>query len=304
MADGGRTFHSGSHWGVFDVEVSDGRATGIRPNPRDLDPTPLMQSFAGAVHDETRITQPMVRKGWLEGGPTGTGNRRGGEPFVAVDWDRALDLVSGELARVRDECGHDGVYAGSYGWASAGRLHYAQATLKRFLGLFGGFSNSVGNYSSGAANVLMPHIMGTNQPVGGPLTSWSSIADHTDLLVCFGGVPLKNTQINHGGLPEHDDRGWQKTIAESGCQVVYVGPVRDDVAGLAGASWLAARPNTDTAMMLGLAHTLAAEGLQTRPSWPAIAAGSTSSSPISWERWMARPRTPTGPVPSRSWRPT
>jgi biotin/methionine sulfoxide reductase len=246
---------------MFDVEVRGGRAAAIRPNPSDPDPTPLMASFVGAVHDETRVARPMVRKGWLENGPTGTGAERGGEPFVAVDWDRALELVAAELARVRDDHGHDAVYAGSYGWASAGRLHYAQGTLKRFLNLFGGFTNSVGNYSTGAANVLMPHIMGTNQPVGGPLTSWSSIAENTGLLVCFGGVPLKNTQINHGGLPEHDDRGWQKTISESGCQVVYVGPLRDDVAGLAGAEWLAARPNTDTAVMLGLAHTLVAEGL-------------------------------------------
>ena len=254
-------FRTGSHWGVYDVEVAQGRAVGVRPRKGDPDPPPLMDSMIGAVHDECRVRRPMVRAGWLEHGAGGDPARRGAEPFVAVGWDEALDLVAGELARIRDNHGNAAIYAGSYGWASAGRLHQSQATLKRFLALFGGFTDSVGNYSTGAANVLMPYIMGSNQPVGGPLTSWQSIRDNTGLWVCFGGVPLKNTQINHGGLPEHDDRGWLGRIADCGTEIVYIGPLREDVAGLEGAEWLAPRPNTDTAVMLGLAHTLLAEGL-------------------------------------------
>ena len=102
---------------------------------------------------------------------------------------------------------------------------------------------------------------GSGQIVNGPLTSWSAIVENTETLLCFGGVPLKNTQINHGGLPEHDDLHWQKRIAQSGVNVVYVGPLQDDVATLAGARWISIRPNIDTAFMLGLAHTLVAEGL-------------------------------------------
>ena len=255
-----KTFHTGAHWGVFDVVVEDGRATAARPAAADPDPPPLIESFLGAAQNDTRVQRPMVRKGWLENGP-GNGAGRGAEPFVAVDWDRALDLVSAELARVRDQFGHGAIYAGSYGWASAGRLHYAQGTLKRFLALFGGFTNSVGNYSHGAAMVLLPHILGSTQAANGPLTSWSSIAENTGLLVSFGGMPLKNTQINHGGLPEHDDRMWLGKIRAAGVKVTYIGPLRDDAAAFADAEWLAARPNTDTAVMLGIAHTLVAEGL-------------------------------------------
>ena len=42
---------------------------------------------------------------------------------------------------------------------------------------------------------------------------------------------------------------------------VNIGPVREDIAELAQAEWLKPRPNTDTAVMLGLAHTLFADGL-------------------------------------------
>ncbi|MEJ0071100.1 MAG: hypothetical protein WDO24_22895 [Pseudomonadota bacterium] len=42
----------------------------------------------------------MVREGWLERGPASKA-QRGGEPFVRWSWDKALDLVAGELARVK-----------------------------------------------------------------------------------------------------------------------------------------------------------------------------------------------------------
>ena len=261
MADR-QEFRTGGHWGLFSVQVENGRGVGAVPYASDPNPPVLIDSAIAANHHDSRILHPMVRKGWLEGGPTGTGRGRGAEDFVPVSWDKAAQLVADELTRVRDAHGPSSIYAGSYGWASAGRLHQAQATLKRFLGLHGGFTNSVGNYSNGAASVLMPHITGSGQIVNGPLTSWSAIVENTDTLLCFGGVPLKNTQINHGGLPEHDDLGWQKRISDSGIKVVYVGPLQDDVAELAGADWIAIRPNTDTAFMLGLAHTLVAEGLQ------------------------------------------
>ena len=42
---------------------------------------------------------------------------------------------------------------------------------------------------------------------------------------------------------------------------VYLSAVRDDAAGFLDAEWLSPRPNSDTAVMLGLAHTLVAENL-------------------------------------------
>ena len=43
-----------------------------------------------------------------------------------------------------------------------------------------------------------------------------------------------------------------------------MGPLRDDLPAEAGASWLSSVPGTDTALMLGLVHTLVAEGLHDR----------------------------------------
>src|ERR1700684_4446374 len=129
-----------THWGTFEA-VSDGeRLTGVRPWRGDPEPTPLIGNVASAQHHPARITQPHVRKGWLDHGPGAPA--RGDEPFVPVSWDTALDLLSGELRRVCRERGAEAVYGGSYGWASAGRFHHAQSQVHRLLNLARGDSAS------------------------------------------------------------------------------------------------------------------------------------------------------------------
>ena len=63
-----------------------------------------------------RVVAPHGRCGTLRVRATGSGRhlRQGVEPFVAVGWDKALDLVAAELDRVRSEHGHRSIYAGSF----------------------------------------------------------------------------------------------------------------------------------------------------------------------------------------------
>ncbi len=84
------------------------------------------------MHSKSRIAQPMVREGWLKHGP-GPSEGRGREPFVPVSWDKALDLVAGEIERVRREHGNAAIMGGSQGWSSAGLFHEARVQLHRFL---------------------------------------------------------------------------------------------------------------------------------------------------------------------------
>src|SRR4029079_15554022 len=89
-----------SHWGAFLAEVDNGRVVGVRPFEKDPDPSHLINAIPAGVHSQARIARPMVRKGSLRQ-RRGSGRGRGGEPFVPVPWDKALDLVVGEIARVR-----------------------------------------------------------------------------------------------------------------------------------------------------------------------------------------------------------
>src|SRR4029079_4264128 len=69
-----------SHWGAFLAEVEGGRIVGVRPFEKDPDPSHLINAIPESVHSKSRITQPMVREGWLKHGG-GHGEGRGREPF-------------------------------------------------------------------------------------------------------------------------------------------------------------------------------------------------------------------------------
>ena len=203
--------------------------------------------------------RPVVRKGWLESGHRSDTTGRGTEPFVAVPWDEALDLVANEIDRVRKTHGNEAIY-GVSGWGSAGVFHSAETQLKRFLNELGGFVDQVTNFSFGAASVIVPRVTGSMEPIMRP-TAWPSIVANTRLMVAFGGVSPKNSQVSMYGLGLHETQNYLRAAQRAGVEFIQVSPVRDDFIDELDAEWLAARPNTDTAVMLGLAHTLVAEEL-------------------------------------------
>ncbi|WP_049644236.1 molybdopterin-dependent oxidoreductase [Candidatus Rhodobacter oscarellae] len=256
-----RDLLTSSHWGTYRVEVQDGRVTGMRPFERDPDPSPIGPALVDLLDDPMRIKAPMVRKSWLEGGPGTAGHMRGQEAFVQVTWEEANRLVADELQRVRREHGNQAIYAGSYGWASAGRFHHAQSQLKRFLNCIGGYTSSRFTYSFAAAETIVPRILGTFRGFLNNQTSWESIATDCDLLVAFGGIPLKNGQISQGGLGAHIQRDGVLRAKAAGVEFVNISPLRSDIDAAIGAEWLAPRPCTDVALILALCHTLLVEDL-------------------------------------------
>jgi biotin/methionine sulfoxide reductase len=252
---------SRSHWGVFEPIVEHGQLVGTRPFAKDLDPSPIVSSIPDAIAHRSRVMKPAVREGWLKRDSGANRNGRGSDRFIEVGWDRALDLVAAELQRVIAEHGNEAIFAGSYGWASAGRFHHAQSQLKRFLTKIGGFTFSRDSYSNAAGTVLARHVLGSSQIIDGPGTSWLSIIDNANLVVMFGGIPLRNTQVRLGGASEHTTRDYLARAKAAGIRFCNVSPIRDDAADFLDAEWLAPRPQSDTAIILGIAHTLVAEEL-------------------------------------------
>ncbi|MGB0507541.1 MAG: molybdopterin guanine dinucleotide-containing S/N-oxide reductase [Pikeienuella sp.] len=259
-----RELLTSTHWGTYVVDTIDGRVSALRGFDHDPDPSPIGPGIVDVLEGPTRIMAPMVRKSWLEGGPGAAGEKRGSDEFIEATWDEANRLVANELERVRKTHGNQAIYAGSYGWASAGRFHHAQSQLKRFLNCIGGYTGSKNTYSFAAAEVLVPHILGTFRGHLDTTTSWESIATDCELFVAFGGVPLKNGQISQGGTGAHVQKGGLLAAHEAGVKFVNISPLRSDLLDQVNADWLAIRPNTDVALMLGLAHVLLSEGLHDR----------------------------------------
>ena len=255
-------FPTCTHWGNYRIEVENGELKSIHPYAADPNPSPISQSLLQSRDPNYRIAEPMVRSAYLQN-PTGhNGEGRGRDSFVAVSWDVATQLAAEALQRAKEGFGNESIYGGSYGWASAGRFHHAQSQVHRFLNFFGGYTRSENSYSTAAAEVIMPHVLGVpfakliyESPPS------EDISQHTKTLLLFGGAALKNAQVNSGGLGSHTAAQQWRKIRDSGVRVINVSPIRDDVAEFVGAEWWPCRPNSDVAIMLGLAHTLYKEGL-------------------------------------------
>ncbi len=254
--------YTSAHWGSYRFE-GDGEALNLVPLEADPAPSLIGKGWLAAVRDtDTRILTPAIRKGWLDNRDR---QRMGDDSFVEVSWDEALDLAAGELDRVRREHGNDAIFGGSYGWASAGRFHHTQSQLHRFLNTIGGYAYSVNTYSHAAAEVLLPYVTGmSNRQFQDETTSWSLIAEHCELLVCFGGLSGRTAQIASSGTSTHEVETWLMRMHEKGAAFVNVSPLRSDMPAILDADEIAIRPNTDTALMLGLAHCLISEDLHDR----------------------------------------
>jgi biotin/methionine sulfoxide reductase len=250
-----------THWGVYDLVESEG-AIRLSPSAADPEPAGLADPLAGAGTGSCRILTPAVREGYLRHGPRRERNRRGAEPFVALGWDDALDLAAAQLDRVRRDRGNEAIFGGSYGWASAGRFHHAQSQIHRFLRCLGGYTDSVDSYSYAVGEVLLPHVLGQSPEAHHQsLPTWHELAEHCQLVLAFGGLPLRNTQVNAGGVGQHLAHEGQRAGRAAGMQFVSVSPIRGDCARFLDAEWVGVRPGTDTAFMLAMAHTMITEGL-------------------------------------------
>ncbi|MBP2181140.1 molybdopterin-dependent oxidoreductase [Amycolatopsis magusensis] len=252
-----------THWGAFQAKSDGVRLSEVQPFPEDPEPNELIHNVASAQHHPTRVDRPYVRAGWLHNGP-GPSKDRGHEPFVPLEWDRAEELLGAELRRVYGQYGGKAVFGGSYGWGSAGRFHHAQSQVHRFLNTLGGYVRSLGTYSYGTSEALLPHILGDAWAIIRGSTAWEQVERHTDLIVAFGGISAKNATMSSGGVARHRIRGRLSQLRASGTRIVSVSPIADDTPAEAGAEWLAPRPGTDAALMLALAHVLITEELTDR----------------------------------------
>lgn len=248
--------YTAAHWGAYAFDES----AGLRPLADDPAPSRIGRGWlSAATNEKGRVLTPVIRKGWLEGD---RGAGRSSDDFVRVSWDEAVRRVAEELARVRTTHGNGAIFAGSYGWSSAGRFHHAQGQLRRFLNCFGGYVGSRQTYSHAAAEVLFPYVLGMSQrQLQDNVTSIEEVAEHCELLLAFGGISGRTAQITASGSSYHEIPNWLGRLSAGGTRLVSVSPQRSD---LASAEWVSIRPGTDAALMLALTYEIVASGRENR----------------------------------------
>ncbi len=252
--------HAGQY-GAFWAMVKDGKF--IKAVPRtEVDPRPTKMVTEGAVsrtYHKTRVLYPHVRKSYLE---NLDGDRkpelRSREEFVRVSWDVALKLTSKAILDTVEKHGNEAIFSSSYGaWAHGGVLT-PNVLQGRFFNLIGGMSVTVGDYSGGAAQVAMPHVIG-DMEVYSRQTSWLQILENTELFILVGVDPHKNGRAE-GRTTDHSMFPRWELIRDAGVKFISINPQATTTDEWLGSEWMPIVPNTDTALFLAMSYHIVSQG--------------------------------------------
>ncbi|PSU36440.1 molybdopterin-dependent oxidoreductase [Photobacterium lutimaris] len=251
-----------SHWGPFNAVVKDGILIGVQPL-KELDAMPtemLTEGIISRVYDKTRVQYPMVRQSYLANPKGDTKpHLRGQEPFVRVSWETALALVADAIQTTAQTHGNQAIFSSSYGgWSHAGLMR-PQVLQGRFFNLIGGQSTTTGDYSGGASQVILPHVIG-DMEVYSPQTAWPVIEEHTEVFVLIGCDPWKNNRIEFR-VADHQMYPHWKRFADNGMQFISINPQCTRTDDELNAEWVKIIPNTDTALFLAMAYHAYKQGL-------------------------------------------
>ena len=249
-----------ARWGILKASVKNGKIVKSAPwKITSKIPNTLQNTMADLVHN-TRVKAPMVRKSYLADPDNPKPELRGLDEWVEVKYEDAIKLVARELKKTREQKGASSVFAGSYGWQSTGNVHVSRTLLHRFMNLSGGFTGVTGDYSTGAAQVIMPHVTGSNQ-VYEQQTSWPVVLENSKVVVFWGLNPISTLRV---AWTSSDEQGFKyfEQLKNSDKEIIIIDPIKT-VSGKyfeGKAKWITPRPNTDVAMMLGMAQHLYSQG--------------------------------------------
>ncbi|WP_169765294.1 molybdopterin-dependent oxidoreductase [Campylobacter curvus] len=252
-----------SHYGALWGKEKNGRFEILKEFEGDKYPSSMLQGIVARTYDPSRITAPCVRESYLKKGYKADPSLRGKEKFVEITWEEAYDLIAKELKRVYKDFGYPSVYGGSVGWYGVGNVNNPQALVGRMLQVAGGYCKRSYTYSAGAISVITPHVTGTNEAFVAS-ASWDNICKNTEVFVLWGSDMINTNQIGEH-IPTHhqyeDFKNLKDQIKKRGLKVINIDPIQTTSADYYDAEHIAPYPNTDVALMLGIAYHLADKGL-------------------------------------------
>ncbi len=240
-----------SRWGIVRAHVQGGKMTHLTPFEHDYAPSVNLNGLSQLPYSPSRIRYPMVREGYLRNGPESRAGR-GSERFVRVSWEKALDLVASEINRVYDNYGPSAVFGCTYGWMSTGKVNAAINLQQRLLNLRGGFIQRINSYSTAAISRILPYVVGSGDP---RCTSWDVVLEKSELVVLWGADPIVTNDIDWL-TTLHNGTGYFRALKAKGTKTISINPIATDTGEYLGSEWIAPRPGTDCAMMLGMIHEL------------------------------------------------
>jgi len=245
--------------------VMHARGKTFKPSDKTLVP-PLSLAYKKRVFSPARIRYPMKRVDFDPSGApgsTGPGGRnaqnRGVSKFERISWDEALDIIAGEMLRIKETYGPTAILYQNDQHGETKVVHGPHGCGRKLLRLFGGFTQQVRNADSwegwywGAKHVWGCEPIGQQVPQSNLLWDISKNAE----LLLFWGCDLETTPWGWGGqLPSRLSYWW----TELGIKQIYIAPDCNYAAAVHADKWIPILPNTDAALYLAIAQHWFANG--------------------------------------------
>jgi anaerobic selenocysteine-containing dehydrogenase len=226
-----------AHCGIK-VEVEGAKVLRITGDPDDALSRgyicPKGAALADIYEDPDRLRKPV---------------KRVGDRFVEIGWDEAIAFAADGLRAAQERHGRDAVatYLGNPGAHSSGVMG---AILIRAL------LRSANNYSASSSDQLPQHRVSHEMFGNLGLLPIPDI-DRTDHMLVLGANPaVSNGSVMTAPGARHRIRA----ICERGGHVVVVDPRRTETVAHAS-EHVSVRPGGDAFLLLGMLHTIVAEGL-------------------------------------------
>ena len=239
--------------------VMHARGSTFEPSEKSLVP-PLSLAYKKRVYSPARIPYPMKRADFDPSGApgsTGPGGRnqqnRGASKYERISWDEALDIIAGEMLRVKETYGPTAILYQNDQHGENKVVHGPHGCGRQLLRLFGGYTHQVRNADSwegwwwGAKHVWGCEPLGQQVPQRNLLLDISRNAE----LLLFWGCDQETTTWGWGGqLPSRLSYWW----TELGIKQIYIAPDLNYAAAVHADKWIPILPNTDAALYLAIAH--------------------------------------------------
>lgn len=215
-------------------------------------------SWKSMIESKERNLYPMKR---VDFDPNGERNpqNRGISGYERISWEEALELVSGEIKRVKRDHGPGAIALSHGSHHNWGNIGYYLSSMIRFFNAVG-FTRVVHNPDSWEGWYWgSVHHYGHSMRLGSP-EPFGQVEDclkHAEMVVFWSSDPEATNGL-YAGYEGTMRRQWAKDL---GIKFVHIDPHWNQTAGHFGGKWIAPRPGTDPALAQALCHVWISEDL-------------------------------------------
>lgn len=215
-------------------------------------------AYKKRVYSPNRVRYPLKRVDWSpeDRNPQNRGKSR----FVRISWEEALNIIEGEIKRIKEKYGLWSVLVQDDGHGQGGAVQTPHGIHHELFRQLGGWTQQVRNPDSWEGYYWgAKHVWGMEGPHAGlphQDAVFDDILENAEVLI-FTGCDPEATVSGFAGQIGSAMCRWFK---DAGIKIIAISPDCNFADALYADRWIPIRPNTDGALYLAIAYVWIKKG--------------------------------------------